>query len=286
MTSGQELLYEFWLKAIPAFFGAMMPVSPTVRGAPSSADQSEVPAQLPFPVDQIGHSLRLMNTTLRQLYQAYLPLLQQDRLTSEALQAIAGSSSGAWIKALAGRGDSQAASENPLLTGMERTYGALADAFGLGPTRELNEAWREVMVTAVAKQGAQAEYLAIVLEAWRKGTASLFAQLSHIGARGERVDSLLALIRLWARAVDAAMHEAMQSEQGLQATARVLRAALRHRQQLQKAVGLASEALNMPTRAEVDQAYREIQELKRELRRLKRATQRPVQSHKTGETIT
>ena len=92
-----------------------------------------------------------------------------------------------------------------------------------------------------------------------------------MGARGEPVESLLVLIRLWANAVDAPMHATMQSERGLAVTAKAVRAATEHRQRLQKAVALASEALHVPTRADVDEAYREIQELKRELRRLKKA---------------
>ena len=92
-----------------------------------------------------------------------------------------------------------------------------------------------------------------------------------MAARGERVESLLAFIRLWAKAIDAPLHEAMQGERGLEVTAKVIRASTQHRQQLQRAIGLASEALYVPTRADLDQAFREIQELKRELRRLKRA---------------
>ena len=67
------------------------------------------------------------------------------------------------------------------------------------------------------------------------------------------------------------MHEAMQSARGLEVTAKLIGASSQHRQQLQKAIGLASEALHVPTRADMDDAFREIQELKRELRRLKKA---------------
>jgi class III poly(R)-hydroxyalkanoic acid synthase PhaE subunit len=177
------------------------------------------------------------------------------------------------------------ASPNPLLTGMGRTYGALADAFGLGSTRELNEAWSEVMKAAVARQIAQAEYLAIVNEAWRKGTERFLLRLTGMRGRGERVESLLELVRQWAKDVDGTMHAAMQSEQGLRATVQVLRAATRHRQQLQAAVGLVSEALHMPTRADLDEAYREIQELKREVRRLKKSKRPATQSGKAKEAI-
>jgi hypothetical protein len=128
------------------------------------------------------------------------------------------------------------------------------------------------MLTAgIAKQRSQAEYLAIAVQAWVEGTQGLLQELQAMGARGERVESLLAFTRLWAKAIDGPMHDAMQNGRGLQATAKLIGASTQYRQQLQKAIGLASEAMYVPTRADMDNAFREIQELKRELRRLKKA---------------
>jgi hypothetical protein len=79
------------------------------------------------------------------------------------------------------------------------------------------------------------------------------------------------LLRLWVGEVDAAMHAAMLSGPGLEATAATVRAASRRRTELRRIVSLGSESWGMPTRADVDEAFREIQQLKREVRRLKRA---------------
>ena len=185
-----------------------------------------------------------------------------------------------WSKMIPGLGSNPLAS-NPLMTGMERTFGALADAFGCGPGRELAYAWGELIAASAARHGAQAEYLLTISEAWRKGTEHFMAQLAS--TNGEQVQSLVPFLRKWANAVDAAMHEAMQSEQGLQVTARLLRAATHQRQQLQRAVVIASDCLHMPTRADVDEAYREIQQLKRELRSLKRAALAAKQSSDAKE---
>jgi class III poly(R)-hydroxyalkanoic acid synthase PhaE subunit len=160
---------------------------------------------------------------------------------------------------------------NQLQLGIERTFGGLGEAFGLGPMRELQQAWREMLTAGIAKQRSQAEYLAIAVQAWVEGTQGLLQELQAMGARGERVESLLAFIRLWAKAIDGPMHDAMQNGRGLQATAKLIGASTQYRQQLQKAIGLASEAMYVPTRADMDNAFREIQELKRELRRLKKA---------------
>jgi hypothetical protein len=158
-----------------------------------------------------------------------------------------------------------------LQLGIERTFGGLGEAFGLGPARQWQEAWREMLVASVAKQRAQAEYLALAAQAFATGTATLLRELRSMALRGERVESLLAFIRMWAKAIDAPLHDAMQGAAGLAVTAKVIRASTAHRQQVQRLVGVASTALHVPTRDDLGEAFREIQELKRELRRLKRA---------------
>lgn len=186
------------------------------------------------------------------------------------LRALSGPSTlGQWLRdAPAGAiGDAL----KPLALNLEHAYGGVADAFGLAPLRELDRAWRETVSAALVHRRAQADYLAVVAGALGKGAEALTARLAEMAQRGESVDTLLALLRLYAHTVDQAMHAAMQSPPALEASAGLLRAAARLRQQQQRVVAVASEALNMPTRAEVDNAYREIQELKRELRRLRKA---------------
>ena len=219
-------------------------------------------------LDQVPRTLELMHKAFSQATGTYLASLRQGASTADAMKALDGSS---------------ALASNPLATGMERTFGALADAFGLGPGRELATVWAELIAAATARQAAQAEYLLTVAEAWRKGTEQLMVDLAAMGRRGERAESMLALLRLWAKVVDAALHDAMQSEQGLQATARVVRAATRQRQQLQRVAGLVGDCLHIATRADVDEAYREIQELKRELRKLKKSAPAAARSSKTRE---
>lgn len=159
----------------------------------------------------------------------------------------------------------------PLALNVERAYGGLADAFGLAPLRELEQAGREMASAALAHRQAQAAYLDVVAGALGKGAEVLTTRLADMARRGESVDTLLELLRLWARATDEAMHEAMQAPAALKASAELLRAAARSRRQQQRVVAVVSEALNVPTRADMDDAYREIQELKRELRRSRKA---------------
>ncbi len=311
MTDNPTSLYTAWLGALPQMFRAMMPPAGAATvpdGAPADAP---LPASLPFPVDQIGKAMQGLDAVLTQLYHAYLPLLAQGTLGAAPIKALADTGTQMFARLLQGFGGAGAGSGAPpawtglaqavepwsslmrgllpadqrgaadadaLKTGIERAFGGLGDAFGLGPVRELEQAWRDALHAGIERQRAQAEYLGLVVEAWSEGTRHLMEQLGAMGGRGERVESLLGFIRLWAKAVDGPLHDAMQGRRGLELTARLMRASTRHREQMQKAVELASEALHMPTRADVDEAYREIQQLKREVRRLRKSLPQPAPS--------
>jgi class III poly(R)-hydroxyalkanoic acid synthase PhaE subunit len=302
MTDNTNSLYAAWLDVLPQAFRMLVPAA-DAEAQPAAKDTSDT-ASAPLAAQQVGKALELLDGLLVQVYRGFLPLLANGDLKAEPFQALVDSGTKAVDRFVASLAEPLAALQslpdwagivtsaqpwpplfqtlipgmqgkpvgtNQLQLGIERTFGGLGEAFGLGPMRELQQAWREMLTASAAKQRAQVEYLAVAVQAWGKGTQGLLQELQAIGARGERIESLLAFIRLWAKAVDGPMHEAMQSARGLEVTAKLISASSLHRQQLQKAIGLASDALHVPTRADMDEAFREIQELKRELRRLKKA---------------
>ncbi len=158
----------------------------------------------------------------------------------------------------------------PLLDGLDRTFSAVADAFGLGPSRALRDAWRELIAADAQRRKAQLDYFTVVTSGWSKVIEGVGKRLGEMRASGERVESLVDLVRLWAGVAEKTLHEAMQSKPGLDATAEYLRAALRYRQQQNRLVEILSGLLNVPARSEVDDAYLEIQTLKRQVRALQR----------------
>lgn len=291
MSDALGALYTTWLKAVPEAFGMLAPAAnPAASGASRSGSDA---AALPFPGDQIAEAMAAFGGVLMQVYQAYLPLLAKGPLTGQPFEALTQAATHT-VEAMAaalpnpatlstfaagfpGAPANSLPGASQLALGMERTFGGLGEAFGLGPLRQLQAAWGEMLVAGAAKQHAQVEYLALAARAFATGTASLLGKLQAMGARGERVESLLAFLRMWVKEVDAPLHDTMQGNAGLDATAKVIRSSTAHRQQVQKVVGIASEALHVPTRTDLNEAFREIQELKRELRRLKRALPAPPQ---------
>lgn len=164
---------------------------------------------------------------------------------------------------------------NPYLAGLERTFGAVADAFGMGPPRAMADAWQELLRTDQQKRQAGAQYLAVVTGAWNQVPGGVVAEMEASRQRGELVDSFIGWVRLWARVAEAKLHDAMQSPAGLEATAAYVRAGARYRQQQNRLVELISEYHGIPTRSQLDDAYFEIQQLKRELRALQRERRAP-----------
>ena len=173
----------------------------------------------------------------------------------------------------------------------DRTFGALTDALGFGPMRKLQTAWQELLVATMAQTEARASYAMLVQGAFASGLEGLLQRLADMAEKGERIDSIFALLKLWAVNSEDAVHKVLQSADGLAATARVARAGLAYRRKIQQIASIIADGLDMATRRDLDEAYHEIHELKREVRKLRpaaRATSVPTKpraaAKKRGKT--
>ena len=168
--------------------------------------------------------------------------------------------------------------EIPWLAAAERVYGPLADAFGLRPARDAFETWCELAAAQLQEVVANAQVVGVVAAGAFDGITRVTQRLDRLRGdgqtEGQTIGSPTALLRLGLSEFDGAMHAAMLSETGLAATAASVRATSRRRSGWQKLSALGAEAVGQPTRVEVDEAFREIQQLQREVRALKRAAAR------------
>jgi polyhydroxyalkanoate synthesis regulator phasin len=310
-SASAQRLYGWWFDFFPRLFGASAAAGgkPSPAAAADGEPPSAAAASAPFPIAAMMQALKLTQDALNTLAGSYFRALMAqkpgdelrafDELLHTQMAGVADKMFG-FGQAFAGHPDFAAMGSTwltspwaaigealkPLTLNLERTYGGLADAFGLAPLIELDEARRDMLLAVMAHRRAQAEYLDVAGGAVSQGIEAMTARLAEMGARGESVDTMLALVRLWAKTMDEAMHRAMQSPRALQASADLLRASAQSRRQQQRVVEIASEALHMPTRSEVDDAYREIQELKREVRRLRKAITAPEPAAAAGLTET
>jgi Poly(R)-hydroxyalkanoic acid synthase subunit (PHA_synth_III_E) len=160
--------------------------------------------------------------------------------------------------------------EIPWLVAAERVYGPLADAFGLRPLRDLSQTWSDLIAAQLDELSATAQVAGVMLTGAIDGAGRFARHADRLRSEGETVGSSTALLRAGLREFDSAMHVAMLSEAGLAATAATVRAASMRRTSWQKMSALVAESVGQPTRVDVDEAFREIQQLKREIRALKR----------------
>jgi polyhydroxyalkanoate synthesis regulator phasin len=172
----------------------------------------------------------------------------------------------AWLDAMTRLGH---VSPQGFMTGFDRTFGGLFDALGFGPMRKLQAAGQELAAASLEQNQSRAGYAMLVQGAFAAGLERLMTQLAKMADAGERVESVLALLKMWAVNTEEAVHEVLQSEQGLTATASLTRAGLSHRRKLQQVAAIVADSLDLATRRELDEVYREIHELKRELRALR-----------------
>ena len=122
------------------------------------------------------------------------------------------------------------------------------------------------MSASVAQQDSRNHYASLLQNAFSQGFQRLLAALATKGDAGERINSVLVLIKMWAINLEQAVHETLQSERGLAATVALIRADLTYRKKTQLVAAVFAEQFDIASRCELDEAFREIQVLKRELR--------------------
>jgi hypothetical protein len=162
--------------------------------------------------------------------------------------------------------------KHPLLAGLRHVFAGAHDAVGWGLYSRLAEVMSEIGAADLAARESQAKVWTFMGEIWQKAQARFGEELKAMQARGESFADVQAFLRAWTRALDPVAHEALQSGPGLEVTTAAMRAAMRLRAAQNRAVELVSEIYNVPTRAEVDEAYRMIHELRKEVRALRKGT--------------
>jgi len=160
--------------------------------------------------------------------------------------------------------------KHPLLAGLRHVFAGAHDAVGWGLYSRLAETMTEVGAADAAAREAQAAVWKIIGDIWQRAQGRFAEELKAMHARGESFADVQAFLRAWSRVLDPIAHEVLQSGPGLEASAGAMRAASRLRAAQNRAVELVSELYNVPTRAEVDEAYRMIHELRKEVRSLRK----------------
>jgi polyhydroxyalkanoate synthase subunit PhaE len=161
----------------------------------------------------------------------------------------------------------------------ERTFGGLLQSPGLGLTRELNEKIARGFDTWLDFRRASAGYQSKLGDVWSEAFEQLMREMADMAERGEMIDSVRDLLLLWGQVADRVFVRTFRTDEYVQIQGRMLNAAMAYRVRVREIMEYLLNALDLPTRSEVDEAHRNIYELRREVKALKRelaALQKPA----------
>jgi class III poly(R)-hydroxyalkanoic acid synthase PhaE subunit len=161
----------------------------------------------------------------------------------------------------------------------ERTFGGMTEVPGMGYNRELNAKLLGSFDSWVDMQKASAEYHTILSRAFGQSFESFMKKLVDLSEKGESIDSMQDLINLWFDTVDEVFVVMYVSEEYLEIQKNLAAAAMTNRMRLQEVLEIVLKMFDLPTRSELDDAYKALNDLRREVRALKKTLKeqgRPV----------
>jgi class III poly(R)-hydroxyalkanoic acid synthase PhaE subunit len=163
------------------------------------------------------------------------------------------------------------------------TFRQLITSPNLGPTRELSEKILRGFDAWVDWQMAMFEYQTIMMEIWQEAIDDYMKTLVDLAEQDEKIDSVRGLILLWTRGAEKIFTHAFRTERYVLAQGRMLNAAMEQRSRQREILEIFLQALDLPTRTELDETHHRIYELRKEVKTLKKelASLRKQESNKS-----
>lgn len=120
-------------------------------------------------------------------------------------------------------------------------------------------------------QEAQSEYQKSLSQGLAQSVERTIEHLAKLAEKGEKVTSARDLMRTWYSIADRTLMEKFNSKEFIDVQNKLTDALMNHKKVQREALEVVYAAMEIPTRSEVDEAYRDIHELKKEIRSLKQA---------------
>jgi class III poly(R)-hydroxyalkanoic acid synthase PhaE subunit len=159
----------------------------------------------------------------------------------------------------------------------ERTFGRLMESPSLGHTRELNEQLLKGFDSWLDFRRASFEYQVVMSETWCRSFERFIGKMVSLAEAGKPVEDLRQLLFLWLDVVDENFLAVFRSDEYIQMQGQLMNAANTYRIHERDIVEAFLKISHLPSRSELDEAYRRIYELRKEVKELKSAF-RQIQS--------
>jgi class III poly(R)-hydroxyalkanoic acid synthase PhaE subunit len=180
-----------------------------------------------------------------------------------------------WHFGQASTGDGSALIELMNLYGdaYERTFGRLLESPSLGHTRELDADLLKGFDAWVDYRRASFEYQVGLAETWTEAFQEFMLKLVSRVEKGDPVQSVRQLLFLWIEVIDQVFAEVFRSEEYIRMQGHLVNTATAYRLREREIVDAFLKTSHVPSRSELDEAYRRIYHLKKDVKELKKALQ-------------
>jgi class III poly(R)-hydroxyalkanoic acid synthase PhaE subunit len=120
-------------------------------------------------------------------------------------------------------------------------------------------------------QDTQKEYQKALSDGLAQSVEKTIDHLAKLAEKGEKVKSPRDLMRTWYSIADRTLMEKFNTEEFLRLQDKLTEALMHHKKAQRDALEIVYNSLEIPTRSEIDEAYKDIHALKREVRALRRS---------------
>jgi poly[(R)-3-hydroxyalkanoate] polymerase subunit PhaE len=120
-------------------------------------------------------------------------------------------------------------------------------------------------------QKKQSDYQKILSDGIATSVERTIEHLVKLSEKGEKVSSPRDLMRTWYSIADKTLLQRFNTPEFIKAQEDMTAALMTHKKVKRDALEVVYESMEIPTRSEIDEAYKDIHDLKREIRALKRA---------------
>ncbi len=153
----------------------------------------------------------------------------------------------------------------------ERSFGRMTEAPMLGFNRDLMVKLASGFDVWVEFRKASADYHVLLAKTSAKAFEQVMKEMVAISERGEKIESVRTLMNLWMDTIDQSFTKLYKTEEYLNVQRNMSNAVMKYRMKEQEIVEVMMKMFNLPTRSELDDAYRSLYELRREVKAMKKA---------------
>ncbi|MFO1371090.1 MAG: poly(R)-hydroxyalkanoic acid synthase subunit PhaE [Candidatus Competibacteraceae bacterium] len=170
--------------------------------------------------------------------------------------------------------------------GMQPIIGGLAELPRAGLTRETNAKIMRASDALLDLRKASLVYDLEVAKGIGHAVERTMERLADLSKKDKKINTVREVMQLWFQTADRTLTERFCSDEFIAIQNDMASAALTYKLRLRDVLDMVYQALDIPTRSEIDDAYRAIHDLKKEVRTLKKALHDLTASKASAKTPT